>query len=230
VPSFLGNPLDPQNPMTDAHDVRVTISDVVLKRKDSPVKVTKAGGGQYQNRLDLNLAGVTVSFVRGFAWINGKVDGRKFRFVTTHLEAFSSGLALLQAQELLAGPGAYQGNLIMVGDYNSDPLNSTPDASNVPHNAPYNTIAGAGMFDQWLKWKPAEKGWTSGLSETVDDDSAAGFDHRIDFVWGRSGKGKAFKVLDGSVTGNKLKNRDAATGLWPSDHAGVALKLKLPKG
>ncbi len=230
VPSFLGNPLNPEDPMTDAHDVRVTISDVVLKRKDSRVKILKAGGGQYDNRLDLGLAGVTVSFVRGFAWVNGKVGGKKFRFVTTHLEAFSSGLALLQAQELLAGPGAYKGHLIMVGDYNSDPLDGSLDSSQVPHKAAYDAVVGAGFFDEWLKWKPAEKGWTSGLSETVDDDSAAGFNKRIDFVFGRTAAGKAFKVLAGSVTGNRIEDRHAATGLWPSDHAGVALKLRMPRG
>ena len=104
VPSFLGNPFDENDPMTDAEDVRVTVSDVVLKRAGSDIRILKSGGGQYDARLLLDLAGVSVSFVRGYAWVNAKVDGKRFRFITTHLEAFGSALALAQAQELLTGP------------------------------------------------------------------------------------------------------------------------------
>jgi hypothetical protein len=28
------------------------------------------------------------------------------------------------------------------------------------------------------------------------------------------------------VTGSKLRDRDRATGLWPSDHAGVVIRLR----
>lgn len=225
VPSFLGNPFDPEDPMTDAEDVRVTISDVVLKRKDSRVRVLKSGGDQYDARLSLGLAGVNVDFVRGFAWVTAKQGSQRFRFVTTHLEAFSSGLALQQVQELLAGPAAYPGNTIVVGDFNSDPLDDSVDGSGVQHKAAYDATVASGFFDQWLRWAPAEQGWTSGLSETVDDETAAGFDHRIDFVFGRTGSDKAFRVRSGDVTGDRLRDRDPATGLWPSDHAGVVLDL-----
>ena len=229
VPSFLGNPFDMADPITDAEDIRVTISDVVLKRAGSDVQILRSGGGQYENKLSLDLAGVPLSFVRGFAWVNAKADGKRFRFITTHLEAFGSALALAQAQELLAGPAARRGHTIMVGDFNSDPLNGSVDESGEPHWAAYRAVRAAGFFDEWLKWAPAEEGWTSGLSETVDDDTAAGFDHRIDFVFARSGAGKAFKVQSGDVTGDRLRDRDPATGLWPSDHAGVVLKLKFPR-
>ena len=135
MPSFLGNPFDPGNPITDAEDVRVTVSDVVLKRVGSDVGILKSGGEQYDARLQLDLAGVAVSFVRGYAWVNAKVDGRRFRFITTHLEAFGSALALAQAQELLAGPAARRGHTIMVGDFNSDPLDDSVDSSGVMHRA-----------------------------------------------------------------------------------------------
>ena len=227
VPSFLGNPFDAT--ITDAEDIRVTVSDVVLKRVGSDVSILRSGGGQYDARLPLDLAGLELSFVRGYAWVNAKVDGKKFRFITTHLEAFGSAIALAQAQELLSGPAARRGHTIMVGDFNSDPLNGSMDFTGVRHWAPYRAVRGAGFFDEWLKWMPAEKGWTSGLSETVDDDSAAGFDHRIDFVFARSRAGKPFPVLNGDVTGDRLRDRDPATGLWPSDHAGVVLKLKFPR-
>ena len=229
VPSFLGNPFDPGNPITDAEDVRVTVSDVVLKRVGSDVGILKSGGEQYDARLQLDLAGLAVSFVRGYAWVNAKVDGRRFRFITTHLEAFGSALALAQAQELLAGPAARRGHTIMVGDFNSDPLDDSVDSSGVMHRAPYRAVRAAGFFDEWLKWAPAEEGWTSGLSETVDDDSAAGFDHRIDFVFARSAAARRSGCVRGDVTGDRLRDRDPATGLWPSDHAGVFLRLRFPR-
>ena len=96
-----------------------------------------------------------------------------------------------------------------------------------PHKAAYDLITGAGGFtDQWLEWAPAEEGWTSGLSERVKDTSAAGFDHRIDMVFGRTASGDGLGVDRGRVTGDELSDRDPATGLWPSDHAGVVLRLR----
>ena len=57
------------------------------------------------------------------------------------------------------------------------------------------------------------------------DATAAGFDHRIDLVLARTAAGGA-AVDRGTVTGNDVADRDPATGLWPSDHAGVVLRLR----
>ncbi|HEY9494277.1 MAG TPA: hypothetical protein VIR15_05430, partial [Intrasporangium sp.] len=76
------------------------------------------------------------------------------------------------------------------------------------------------------EWAPAEEGWTSGLSELVNDTSAAGFDHRIDMVFAHTPDGKPLDVDHGYITGDQLTDRDPATGLWPSDHAGVVLRLR----
>ena len=81
-----------------------------------------------------------------------------------------------------------------------------------------------------LRWAPAEEGWTSGLSETVDDATGDGFDHRIDMVFGRSAQGAGYAVDKGRVTGTSVTDRDPATGLWPSDHGGVVLRLRLGAG
>jgi endonuclease/exonuclease/phosphatase family metal-dependent hydrolase len=178
--------------------------------------------------------GLSLEFPRGYAWVNATVDGRRFRFVTTHLEAFSSDIALAQAQELYAdgGPADTRGNLVLVGDINSDPLrDDVEDGSTVPHSAAYDALVGAmpaggGVFDEWLRWKPAEEGWTSGLSETVDDETADGFDHRIDMVFGRNTNGKPLKAVGGTVVGTQLTDRDPVTGLWPSDHGGVVMRLQ----
>jgi hypothetical protein len=93
------------------------------------------------------------------------------------------------------------------------------------HSAPYDWITGQGFVDEWLRWKPANQGFTSGLSELVDDDQPT-FDHRIDMVFARKAGGGGLRVDRGWVTGTKLSDRDPATGLWPSDHGGVVLRMR----
>ena len=83
-----------------------------------------------------------------------------------------------------------------------------------------------GFTDQLLEKQPAFKGWTSGLSELVTDDTAAGFDHRIDMIFARTVDGRRLGVERGAVTGTTTSTRDPATGLWPSDHGGVVLRLR----
>lgn len=230
APAFEGDPYAVPSTMTDGRDIRVTDRDVILRRVGSDVEVLRNGRGTFATAQSVDLGGgLTVSVPRGYGWVGATLDGRRFRFVNTHLEAFSSDIALGQAQELYAdgGPLDTAGNVVFVGDINSDPLDgSVHDGSEVPHSAAYDGLVAAGLFDEWLLWRPAEEGWTSGLSETVDDDTADGFDHRIDMVFGRNGNGKAFTPVGGRVVGTDLADRDPVSGLWPSDHGGVFLKLR----
>ncbi|HEX5969622.1 MAG TPA: hypothetical protein VFY88_14170, partial [Intrasporangium sp.] len=117
---------------------------------------------------------------------------------------------------------------VFVCDCNSDPLlDAVKPHDTVPHKAPYEFLTGsAGYTDQWLEWAPAEEGWTSGLSERVNDATAAGFDHRIDMVFAHTLDGQPLEVDRGFITGDEITDRDPATGLWPSDHAGVVLRLR----
>jgi hypothetical protein len=226
-PSFAG-----ASPGPDAKDIRLTMRDVILKRKKNDVKVVDSGNALYSHNLSVTVAGATMSFARGYNWVDVRHGSKRFRFINTHLEAFSSDLAYAQAAELLANAPAAGRTNVLVCDCNSDPLNHTvktyltpPDT--MPHSAPYDLITGAGGFtDEWLEWKPAAQGWTSGLSELVNDATAAGFDHRIDMVFARKANGEGLAVDRGSVTGTKLADRDPATGLWPSDHGGVVVRLR----
>ncbi|MEI8408742.1 MULTISPECIES: endonuclease/exonuclease/phosphatase family protein [unclassified Kribbella] len=229
APAFVGNPFT--GTATQGRDVRLTIRDVILLRASSNLRVLDSGSGQYDARLVLNVAGLPASFVRGFNWVDvAHGSGRPFRFVNTHLEAFSSDLALAQAVELLTGPAGDRGLTTIIGcDCNSDPLNSTvkpTDPLRTPHNGPYNFITGPGGFtDLWLTWRPAERGWTSGLNETVDEPAPPSFDHRIDLILARPAPGEQVRVIAGDVTGATSAAKDPVTGLWPSDHAGVVLTL-----
>jgi endonuclease/exonuclease/phosphatase family metal-dependent hydrolase len=227
APSFTGSPFNGTIGGT-VRDVRLTMRDVILMKVDDGLSETAEGGATYAHNLSVTIAGATLNFTRGYDWVDVRAGATSFRFVNTHLEAFSSDLALAQASEMLQATTAAGRSTVIVCDCNSDPLNnSTKPFDHVPHKAPYDLIVGAGDFtDEWLQWAPASQGWTSGLSETVDDPTAAGFDHRIDMVFGRTASGGALGVDRGQVTGDEVGDRDPVTGLWPSDHAGVVLRLR----
>jgi endonuclease/exonuclease/phosphatase family metal-dependent hydrolase len=235
APAYEGS-LGVQPPtIQNARDVRLTMRDVILKRVGSPVKVLSHHERKYKNGLKVSIAGKDMNFTRGYQWVNAERNGRRFRFINTHLEAFSSDMAFKQVREMLNGPGRYKGNTIIVCDCNSDPLNGTvksapPVGDKLPHWAPYWLVTGRhGFSDTWLQWRQAQYGWTSGLSETVNDPDASGFDHRIDMVFARRGDGGRLKVVRGKVVGNTVASKDPATGLWPSDHAGVVMTLRVPR-
>ncbi len=229
APSFTGNPFA-GTMGADARDVRLTMRDVVLMHVGGGLRVTDEGQGVYTHNLQVPVLTKVISFDRGYQWVDVRAGATRFRFVNTHLEAFSSDLALAQAAELLAAAPAEDRATVFVCDCNSDPLNSSIKQNigdTQMHKAAYDLITGAGDFtDEWLEWAPAELGWTSGLSELVKDATAAGFDHRIDMVFGRTADGDALGVDRGRVTGTTVGTKDPATGLWPSDHGGVVLRLR----
>ncbi len=227
APSFTGSPFD-QTMGGTVRDVRMTMRDVILMRADAGLNVLDSGGAVFAYNLKVSVAGNPISFDRGYQWVDVRKGREQLRFVNTHLEAFSSDLALAQVSELLAATPTDR-DVIFVCDCNSDPLNdSIKSVDTVPHKAPYDLVTGAGGFtDEWLRWAPAEDGWTSGLSETVDDATGDGFDHRIDMIFARSAEGAGYAVDKGRVTGTSIRDRDRTTGLWPSDHGGVVLRLRL---
>ena len=224
APSFTGSPFD-GTIGAGARDVRLTMRDVILMRAHSGLRVVDRGGAVYANNLEIDILGTSLNFDRGYQWVDVRSGNTRFRFINTHLEAFSSDLALAQAQELLAAAPSAGRSTVFVCDCNSDPLNSSIKPNDhVPHKAPYDLITST-FTDAWLKFAPASSGWTSGLSELVNDTSPAGFDHRIDMIFTRPARGSV-RVSDGHVTGDSPRDRDRRTGLWPSDHAGVTLTLR----
>ncbi len=210
APSFTGDPL--AGTATAARDVRLTLRDALLVRRDAPVEVTASGGARYTARLDVDLGGVPFAFVRGYLWADVTVGSSRFRFTTTHLESQSAELAAAQAAELLTGPPGGPGRPgVLVGDLNAqrgDPA--------------FERLAAAGWQDA-----AAAVGPTAALSETVDDATAAGLDRRIDHVLVRGTAADPVTPVRAERTGADPADRDPTTGLWPSDHAGVLVVLRI---
>lgn len=226
-PAFTGSLLD--GTVADPRDVRLTMRDVLLVRDSSSLKVEASGGAQYATRFTLSVGGVPFLFIRGYNWADVRVGSVTTRVVNTHLEAASSDIALGQAHELITGPAASSNPTVILCDCNSDPLDHSvkpTDPMRTPHSGPYDFMVGSGFTDVWLTWRPAEQGWTSGLTEFVNDPTPVEFDHRIDLVLARSASGGPVTADRGTVVGDELADRDPATGLWPSDHAGVVLRVR----
>jgi endonuclease/exonuclease/phosphatase family metal-dependent hydrolase len=223
APAFETFPGDPTT-----RNVRMTMRDVILMRADSGLSVVGEGDAIYDVNLEVEIAGAPISFDRGYNYVDVQnAAGVDLRFVNSHLEAFSSDIALAQAVQLVTEAGATPRTTVVACDCNSDPLDdSVKSFDTYPHKEPYEFIVGQGFEDMWLAKWPAQRGWTAGLSELVNDTKTWGFDHRIDMIFARPATGETIRVRHGEVTGDKKGDRDKATGLWPSDHAGVVIELE----
>jgi endonuclease/exonuclease/phosphatase family metal-dependent hydrolase len=216
-------------------NVRLALRDAILKRRHRGLHVLASGSENYATRINLSVAGEQISIIRGFAWADLRRGHTRFRFIDTHLESASSDVAFAQAVELLGGPAVRAGkSVILVCDCNSDPRSTAVDPGGFHADRdPYLLITEPGGFtDEWLRFAPAQAGFTSGLSELVNDtpaEAAARFDHRIDFVFGRRADDSPMPVDRAWVVGRDPAERTPPTAigrLWPSDHAGVVVRLR----
>jgi endonuclease/exonuclease/phosphatase family metal-dependent hydrolase len=199
-------------PTAQGFDIRLTMRDVILVRtgKAARVKVRRSLKGNFKARLTVPIPSGTISSVRGWTAVDARLGKRSFRFVNTHLEAYGGELRDVQAGELLKGPLASKSRqAILVGDLNSDPRDAAPEG------LAFDRIAGAGFLDAF-KVPPA----TSGQSEKVDNPTSA-LVRYIDHIMSRP----ALTAVSTKVVGDRPEDR--ISGLWPSDHAGTAAKLRL---
>ena len=212
---------DVEAPIDKGYDVRLTMHDVILVKQRPDLRITKRSKGNYDADVAVPTPSGTLTSTRGWTAVDAKLRGRRFRFVNTHLESAAPPPRNAQAAELVApgGPVRVAGKpVILVGDMNSDPNGKESDADAVK------TIKGAGLFDLWPRIMSGNSGFSCCLNNSdLSDTTGAGFDHRIDLIFSKP----ALKGSGGKVVGKKPSDR-ASNGLWPSDHAGVVLTLRLP--
>ncbi|HEX2705947.1 MAG TPA: endonuclease/exonuclease/phosphatase family protein [Candidatus Lustribacter sp.] len=199
---------------------RLTVRDVLLCRDDPRLEVVATSSGRYDARLSVALAGRLVEFPRAFVSADLAVEGAEVRVVGTHLDSLDPAVALAQARELVTGPAGRSGAVVVLGDLNSDPCDEATAAA-------YRHMLTHGFTDCWPAWSPDQPGFTCGLGELLDDETPAGLDRRLDVVLARSGTEAPIRVTGAWLTGVDMADRDPATGLWASDHAGVVATLWL---
>jgi endonuclease/exonuclease/phosphatase family metal-dependent hydrolase len=211
-------------------DVRLTQRDAILAKRsavrDGSLFWTTTGGAHFPDEIQLEipiLGGVTtLQSTRGYVFADVNVNRRPFRFIATHLEAFSAGRAAQQAGFLAGFAASTEGQVILAGDLNSAPGDtSTTPRDSTPGGAAYAVLIAAGFSDTWVVANGDKPGFTNGFSELLDDPDPSVLSERLDDILARP----AVKVLRAVVTGARRGDR-TKSGLWPSDHAGVVATLQ----
>jgi endonuclease/exonuclease/phosphatase family metal-dependent hydrolase len=194
-------------------DARLTMRDVILVRRASKVKLGKTRSAHYTTRYEPNVGGIVLPVDRGWASVEARLKGKKFRFVDTHLEAFGDPkIREAQAVELTKGPLKTKRQVILVGDLNSG-IARHNEPEQPGDDLAFRALAAFGMKDN---------GAIQSCCYPSLFDPNGVFDHTVDHVLSKPG----LKKLKAVVTGNKRSER-TPSGLWPSDHGGVVSTLRL---
>ena len=201
--------------------VRLADRDVIIARGD--VGVSNARTGTYQNIVSFPFGESVLPVARGWGSADVRVRKATFRFVNSHLEAFgipgvdAEQVRVAQVGELLAAQAAVAAQagdlpIVYVGDYNS----RAPDAP-----AYSRLLAGVGS-DAWPRNHPGDPGFTCCLGATLTDPDNP-LTSRIDLVL----FGDGVRAPRATIVGDDPSDM-TASGLWPSDHAGVVARLVFP--
>ena len=211
--------LDAQAPSALGFDVRVTMQDAILVRSDLPGDAIKVSNLQIE-QFGVKLASPTlvgpITDPRGWAAIDVTVRGSRFRFVTTHLDSVVPAIRIAQAGELLRTAANTSLPVVMAGDFNI-----AADTSLDPSFPAYQAMINAGFTDAWQSKRAPDPGFTCCQAENLLNPTSL-LNHRIDLVFFRGGLG----VADINLIGSRPADR-TPSGLWPSDHAGIAATLRL---
>jgi len=211
-------------------DIRVVDMDMIFARWD--VKIRDKFRKNYQVKLEIPEFSIEVP--RGYCAVTATVKNKTYKFVNTHLEPYKiEGLfpyiQRKQAQELMADLANEELPIILVGDFNTK----------APFGLTYLLISSHGYKDVWLK--RLNRGNRRGYTNPHDEDlrnTRVKFNQRIDLIFAKSQVGIGGLHLIGPVyawvVGDELSDRIEFPGpggpelIWPSDHAGVIAKLRIP--
>jgi len=198
-----------------------TDRNVIIVRDGPPgpkLNVSNPTAQNFQAALPVPIGGGEIQVTRGWATVDVKVRGKSFRVATTHLEAFSEQVRNLQAQELAASLAASPLPVILLGD-----LNSLPDDV----TGSYAIMRTAGFVDGWIEAMDGTPCFTAGQTDDLDNVPSL-IDHTVDYVMHNQDGFLDAVPGSGDVAGEELDDR-TTSGLWPSDHAGIALTMHIGK-
>jgi endonuclease/exonuclease/phosphatase family metal-dependent hydrolase len=195
-------------------DVRLTDYDVILARSDA--SISDAQEVNYQTKLKVPSLGLDIT--RGYAAVMAHVGDQVFRLANTHLEPVSSGeeIQLAQAEQLVQALQDEQVPVIIVGD-----LNTRPPAANT-----FSFFEKNDYNDIWMLNSDQSNpdGFTSPHNPDLSNQDIH-LKERVDLILVRNAEGVE---VNAEVIGDELVDR-TASGLWPSDHAGVIATLRIPQ-
>ncbi|WP_258000456.1 endonuclease/exonuclease/phosphatase family protein [Bacillus sp. Marseille-P3661] len=193
-------------PTSHGNLVRFMDRDAILVRKRLSFTIMQRKETNFRNNLVLKIGGQPVEVIRGWSFIDIKVNERTLRVINTHLEPVSSLIQVAQGNELLKGPAQTLLPVIILGDFNSK-----ADGSGT---LTYRNFIHAGFHDVW-----AEVGNGPGYTCCQDPDllnATSSLNKRIDYIFYKNGWKPNVSILVGEEQDDRTP-----TALWPSDHAGV---------
>ena len=218
--------LDAEAPVpTEGLDLRMTDRNVILACIDLPQSQFDISNVQTHRYSTIFQFGSPLlgEFVEPAGWMSLDVEvfKSKVRFVNTHLESTSvpqgDQIQTAQLDELLAALASPGMPLILAGDFNA---NAEPGPE---HTGTVRKIVLAGFPDSWQWANIGDPGYTWPL---FGEDQARGPtnpDERIDMIF----TGGAISLWFGRDLNVLSAERTGTTAPWASDHAGVAVKVRL---
>ncbi|MER7469049.1 endonuclease/exonuclease/phosphatase family protein [Streptomyces sp. NPDC097981] len=208
-------------PISATEQASFTDRDVILVEDGLPV--TNPQSHLFAAKLVVTTpAGITLTIPRGWSAVDVSlthadrpVSNRPetVRVANTHLEPAAPPIRNAQGNELYTALAQSPYPVTAVGDFNSLPTDAT---------GPYGTFTSGGYDDAWR----AVRGPGDGFTVRQDPDLRnlpSKLDHRVDYVFYQPPRLSPFRAR---VIGDHANDR-TPNGLWPSDHAGVAVSLRV---
>jgi hypothetical protein len=205
-------------------DIRITDRVAILARNG--LRVSNAQAHNFVAHDNVNLVGVPIAVKDGWTSVDVKVRGRRFRFITTHLDGLKSpnanSVRSAEAGEIINGPAQTKMPVILTCDCNTK-----------PGGPAYRGLRRAKLRDSWRIAHPHLKGLTCCHRrhphdlevDVADPRPRQGIVKRLDYIWSRS----PLKVLAMSTIGLARADRThTRPRLWPSDHLGLVALLAVP--
>lgn len=207
-------------------DIRLLDFDVILARSDVDYDAGSVVTSNFPEGLTLVMPPIGLPLPRGWASVDATVAGLDFRFAVTHLEPpDQDGVVIPDLELLQRGQAGYLHDVltadgmpvILVGDLNTDAYGSS--------TATYADFQARGWTDAWGSHGAGYTccqledlmTWPSSLDRRVDLILLYG-----DFELGPLG-------YEGGVQAWTVGDRGSdrlASGMWPSDHAGVVAAIR----
>jgi endonuclease/exonuclease/phosphatase family metal-dependent hydrolase len=185
--------------------------DVILVKSRPGLSFSGPQNATFTTQLSLPLPAPLppATFTRGWASINGVLDGRSFHFVDTHLETEAvPPVQVAQANELLAGPLSGSGAVIAAGDFNSAADGSTTQTYSLLRQS---------FSDAWINGNQQSPGFTCCQAADLLNKLSL-LRERIDLVLTKNVS--ATPAPKAKIVNDRQVDRTTA-GQWASDHAGV---------
>jgi len=216
---------DIEVPTASGFDLRHTDRIAMLVRTDggSDFEVEGTSSDHFETNCKLPTALLgPIEVVRGWTSVDLKIRDKTVRLINTHLDGDCAdpAIQLAQAREIVKGPVQEARDkdmpVVLLGD-----LNSRADGTGTRTYTELLKPA-VGLADAWT-----EAGNGPGLTCCQNDDlrnTESVLSDRRDYVLVRRGP---FKVGGAQLVGADHEDR-TSSGLWPSDHAGVVVRLRLP--